>query len=261
MSIADDRGRAGGRLLLDGAGKPLVRFTAVERDGRQTADLLELEDGVSLEAAARAIRTDLAGWRVAVGVDVGEVLIATGAQPRRDVHVMSRGLVRDPPDPGWLEPGAPAGLRLAPADRPAVDLAPACAAAYPPDHPDFAHMPRPERPEISLEALLSGQEMGPLLRASGLAVDAEGAVVGAILVCATGGEPPLGGPWVAQIFRDPHARGAGGALLRRALGIAGRDGLPALGLAVTHGNRARSLYAAHGFTEVLRSITVEVPQA
>ena len=73
-------------------------------------------------------------------------------------------------------------------------------------------MPRPERPEISLEALLSGQEMGPLLRASGLAVDAEGAVVGAILVCATGGEPPLGGPWVAQIFRDPRARGAGGAL-------------------------------------------------
>lgn len=63
-----------------------------------------------------------------------------------------------------------------------------------------------------------------------------GAVVGAALVNRTDGEPPYGGPWIAQVFREPGARGVGGALLRRALAIATRDGLPALGLAVTHGN-------------------------
>jgi len=53
-----------------------------------------------------------------------------------------------------------------------------------------------------------------------------GAVVGAALVNRTDGEPPYGGPWIAQVFREPGARGVGGALLRRALAIATRDGLP-----------------------------------
>ena len=100
--------------------------------------------------------------------------------------------------------------------------------------------------------------MGPLLRAGGLALDAESNVVAAILVCASPGEPPFGGPWIIQFFRAPGAPGAGRALLRRALAIGARDGLPALSLAVTHGNPAIGVYAAHGFTDVLRSLTVDL---
>ena len=85
---------------------------------------------------------------------------------------------------------------------------------------------------------MSGRLMGPLLRCSGLAVGEDGAVLGAVLVNGTPGEPPFGGPWISQVFRHPDAPGVGGALLRRALAIATRDGLPAIGLAVTHANPA-----------------------
>ena len=126
--------------------------------------------------------------------------------------------------------------------------------AYPPGHPD--HRPEPEEEE--LEEIMSGRLLGPLLRCSGLAVDPSGEVQGAILVCDSDGEPPFGGPWLAQIFRHPDAPGLGSALLRRALAAGTRDGLPAIGLAVTHGNPARERYAAHGFAEVVESLSVDV---
>src|SRR5580765_8412699 len=107
MPVADDPDRPGGRILLDAEGEPVARFDALERNGHRTADLLELEAGVTTDAAVRAVRADLAGWRVAARVDVGRALIAAGAAPRRDAHVRSRDLVRRPADPGWLEPAAP----------------------------------------------------------------------------------------------------------------------------------------------------------
>lgn len=95
-----------------------------------------------------------------------------------------------------------------------------------------------------------------LLRCSSLAVGEDGTVRGAVLINGTPGEPPTGRPWISQLFRHPDARGTGGPLLRRALALATRDGLPALGLAVTHGNLARGLYEAHGFAATLESLTV-----
>ena len=47
-------------------------------------------------------------------------------------------------------------------------------------------------------------------------------------------------------------------LLRRALALGTRDGLPAIGLAVTHGNPAQGLYEAHGFVELRNVLTVEL---
>ena len=61
------------------------------------------------------------------------------------------------------------------------------------------------------------------------------------------------------MFRGPGGRGAGRALLKRALGLATRDGLPALGLAVTEGNPARRLYEELGFRPLLTSFTVRMP--
>jgi GNAT superfamily N-acetyltransferase len=258
MPVEADPRRAGGRVLRDDTGATIARFLYVQRDGRRIADLFELAEGVDPERAVAVVIAELAGWRVAAEEPFGSLLLAAGGRPRRHAYVMSRDLVRDPAPPAWRAPAPPAGVRLTPVDRPAVDLAPACLAAYPRTHPDFDHIPAPQRPELELDDIISGRMMGPLLECSGLAVGEGGAVLGAVLVNATSGEPPTGGPWIAQLFRHPDARGIGRPLLRRALALATIDGLPAIGLAVTHGNPARSLYAAHGFADVLESLTVEL---
>lgn len=258
MPVVEDPSREQGRLLLDAAGDVLATFALGERDGRPHADLFATADGVAPERAAAAVMAELQGWRVSGEEPFGRLLVAAGARPKRDCHVMSRDLVRDPAPSDWLEPSLPAGTRLTPVDRPAIDLAPAVIAAFPPEHPDYADIPSPEHPEVELEELMSGRLLGPLLRCSALAVGEDGEVVGAILVNGKPGEPPLDGPWISDVFRRPGARGVGGALIRRALAIATRDGLPALGLAVTHSNPAVGLYAALGFADVLRVLNVDV---
>ena len=259
MPILEDPDRPQWRVLTDADGAPLGRFEDEgERGGRPMADFFTPAGGVAPERAAAAIVDQMQGWRVAADVPFGRLMIAAGARLRRHSHVLSRDLVRDPALDGWLEPRAPAGYRLTPVDRPAIELAEACAAAYPPDHPDFGDIPDPDRPEIELGEIVSGRLLGPLLRCSGLVVRDDGTVAGGILVNAQPGEPPFSGPWVTQIFRHPDAPGTGGPLLRRALAVATRDGLPALSLAVTHANPARAVYAALGFTEAMEAYSVEV---
>jgi hypothetical protein len=259
MPVADDPGRANGRLLLDSAGETVAGFELAERDGRPQADLLAPADGVHADRAVAVVMAELRGWRVAGEEPFARLLVAAGGAPRRHVHVMTRDLTRDPAPSSWLEPQLPAGVRVMPADRPAADLVPALRAAFTPDHPDYADMRDPEHPEEELDELISGRLLGPLLRSSALAVGESGDVLGAIVVTNSPGAPPFGGPWIADVFRDPSARGVGGALFRRALAVATRDGLPALGLAVTHANSARPLYAAHGFTDVWNGLNVDVP--
>lgn len=258
MPIAGDPGRPDGRVLRDGSGAEIARFVEAERDGRRVGDLFHLAAGVAPERAVPIVMAELAGWRVSADEPFGRLLVAAGGRPKRHGHVMSRDLVRDPAPPDWLEQPPPAGVRFTAVDRPALDPAPACLAAYPREHPDYDTIPTPERPEVQLEEVMSGRMMGPLLHCSSLAVGEGGAVLGAVLVNGTRGEPPAGGPWISQLFRRPGAGGIGGSLLRRALALATRDGLPAVGLAVTHGNPARRLYEATGFAEVLNSLTVEL---
>jgi GNAT superfamily N-acetyltransferase len=258
MPVVDDPARPGGRLLVGADGAALGRFEAVERDGLKLADLFEPADGIPPEAAAAAVLAEMRGWRIAAHPAFGSLLIDGGGRPRRHSHLMSRDLVRDPAPPAWREPPVPAGFRLTPVDRPALELAPACGAAYPPGHPDFADIPDPDRPEFELEEIVSGRLLGPLLACSGLAIAADGAVAAAILVNGRAGDPPLAGPWISQVFRHPDAPGIGMPLLRRALALATDDGLPALSLAVTHTNPARRVYAELGFAEVLEAQSVEV---
>ena len=247
-----------GRRLVDAGGADVARFEARERDGTPLADLFEPCEGAAHERVAEVALRELPGWRVACDPALAALLVAGGGKPRRHVHAMSRDLVRDPAPPAWLEPARPDGVRLTSADRPAIDLAPAARAAYPPDHADYPEIANPDRPELELEEIMSGRLLGPLLRCSGLAVGEEGAVLGAVLVNGSGGEPPFGGPWISQVFRRPDAPGIGGPLLRRSLAIATRDGLPAVGLAVTHGNPARQVYAALGFADRLESLNVQL---
>jgi hypothetical protein len=257
VTIALDAARPDGRLLLDADGREIARFQETVDDDRRYAHHFDLT--VPPREAVATVLAELNGWRVAVEEPFGRLLVAAGGRPHRHGHSLSRDLARDPAPPEWLTPAVPPGLRLTPVDRPATDLAPACKAAYPADHPDYGHIPSPDNPEIELEELISGRLMGPLLDCSGLATRADGSVAGAILVNDSPGEPPTGGPWISQLFRHPDTPGIGAPLLRRALALATRDGLPAVGLAVTEGNPARRLYEAHGFAAILNTLTVELP--
>jgi len=255
MPVVADPDRAEAQLLLDVDATVLARFEPRRREHGGFADRFTVVGPHDRTLAA--VLDELHGWRVSGDVAFGERLVAAGGRPRRHVHVLSRDLVRDPAPVAWADGPAPAGYRLTPVDRPASDLAPACRAAYPPGHPDHADIPTPDRPEVELEQIMSGRLMGgPLLGCSGLAVaDADDAVAGAVLINHT----PAEGPWVTQIYRHPDARGVGGPMLRRALGIATRDGLTAIGLAVTHANPARALYARLGFAHVAEALNVDVP--
>jgi hypothetical protein len=259
MPVVEDPVRANGRLLLDGAGVPVARFEVAERDDRPRAERVAPADGVSAARAVAAVMAELRGWRAAAEEPFGRLLVEAGARPLRRAHVMSRDLVRDPAPRDWLEPALPDGVRLAPVDRPATELLPALIAAFPRDHPDYGDIRDHGSPGEELEDLMSGRRLGPLLRCSSLAVGESGDVVGAILVNGSPGDPPLEGPWIANVFRRPDARGVGGALLKRALGAATRDALPAVGLAVTHANPARRFYAEYDFVDVLDSLSVEIP--
>jgi GNAT superfamily N-acetyltransferase len=241
---------AGWTVLEDTAGTRLGRFIRSER----RAELFILE--ADLESAVNAIRSELAGWCVVAGEPLGRVLLAGGGRLVRHSHLLSRDLLADPATEAGPLPG---GLRLTPADRPAADLVPAFRAAFPPEHVDGADRVGKDL-RVELAAVLERGVAGPLLPCSRLAVDAAGDVHAAALITGLEGAAPFGGPWVAECFRDrdPSYAGAGRALLEHALLQATRDGLPTVGLAVTHGNRARELYFELGFREIFTALSVEL---
>jgi GNAT superfamily N-acetyltransferase len=238
----------GSRTVLSDAEGPVGRYDRSEHRGHVYADLFEREPGVSPERAARAVLEQLAGWRIAGDEALGSELIAAGGRPLRHAHLMSHDMAVRPP---WREPP---GYRLTDVDRPAADLVGAYRAAFGPGHVDHRDEP-PERSLADLESHLSGREFGPLLRGSGLAIAAGGEVVGAILLGMLPGDPPLNGPWVIEVFRDPAHRGVGRALCERALALAD---VPALGLLVTEGNPARGLYEDLGFRLVHTALVVQI---
>ena len=252
MSVEQDLARGPhGRVLLDAAGAPIGRFDTGFRDGVPMADLFDREPGVDAEQAARAIRAELLGWRVAADEEVGRALLRAGGELKRHGHLYSYDFAHTSAPRMWR---TPSGIRLTDIDRPAADLVRARIAAYPPGHPDHAQVP--DDHERELHPWLYEGTFGPLLAGSGLAVDERGDVVGAIILGVVPGDPPRNGPWVIDVFRDPRARGAGRALMERALALATVD---TLGLIVTEGNdAARRLYESVGFELLISSIVVQL---
>jgi GNAT superfamily N-acetyltransferase len=253
MPIVDDPGRPpSGRLLLDADGERVGRYDHVEVDADVYADVFERAPGVTVEHAAQAVLADLRGIQVVADHDLGRALLAAGGRALRHAHMLSR------PNPQGALPPDPRGLRLTPVDRPAADLVDAFRAAYPPGHVDH-HDDPPERSLATLNNPMGGRTAGPLLPISGLAVsEQDGRVVGALLAGAFPGDPPLNGPWIIEVFRDPAHPGTGRALLERALALAGREGLVTLGLVVTEGNPARRLYERLGFALAQTTLVVEL---
>ena len=256
MPLVEDPTRPQWRLLRDGEGRVLAAFLAGERDGHPLADRVEPAAGVAPAEIARQMAAELAGWKVGGDVELGRALIALGARPTRHAHVHSRDLRRDPAPAEWA--GDP---RIGPLDRSAAELVGIYRAAYPPEHVDWTYSGPPPDYEEDLDGLLAGRIAGRRLDVSRLAVDAAGDPAGVLIVTELEGDPPFGGPWVAELFRrpGPELRGVGRTLLQAGLAAATAAGLPALGLAVTEGNPAQRLYESLGFERKLSALSVAIP--
>jgi GNAT superfamily N-acetyltransferase len=246
-----------GRLVLSGPdGRPALSYVPGERGDHPRADLVEqLGDAASAVALAQ-----LPGWALSTeDTGLAESLVDAGARVLRRASVQSRDLRTDPA-PAAVAPARPDRLRLVPCDRPARDLLAAWLAAYPPGHPDHEPGTAAQLMARGLVPLLDGSILGPLLRCSALVVDGD-AVVAGCLVNGRPGDPPLAGPWVSDVFRDPAPAyaGTGARLLEHALAVATADGLPALSLAVSRGNPARRVYERLRFLHAMSAVTVLLP--
>ena len=101
----------------------------------------------------------------------------------------------------------------------------------------------------AMAGVAGGQVAGPLLDCSVLA-SRDDAVVGACLVVDKPGQPPEGGPWLLDVFRDPAdpARGIGSAMLAYAARSARSASLPTLTAEVDDADgRAHAFLTRLGF--------------
>jgi len=132
--------------------------------------------------------------------------------------------------------------------------------AYGPNHPDHVTGEKQALINEHLAPLLDHSELGPNHRASITLVDNE-MPIAAIIISLREGHAPFGGPWVSEIWVDPHHQGEGIAqfLIVQAKEKLAKDGFTSLGLAVTNGNPAKSLYATAGFTTVKEFWTLKLP--
>ncbi|OPG11732.1 GNAT family N-acetyltransferase [Microbispora sp. GKU 823] len=235
------------RTMLGADGVPVFSYLEGVRDGSPWAYAIE-DIGAG---AADTITSRMPGWAVSVPAELGRALLDRGARLLRHMHVMLCDLPIARPVAGT----APDGFRVVPCDRSPAEIFPAWFAAYPPGHPD--HRPRDGEKALKEELvpLLSGEEIGPLLPCSVLAVRDEGEVVGGVLVTDSNR-----GPWIADVFRHPDRspRGLGALMLSTALVRAGADGLTGMGLVVTEGNPARRVYERLGFQVVAGTMTVMI---
>lgn len=232
-------------------GVPVFSYLEGVRDGRPWAYAIE-DIG---PGAAGVIISGMPGWVVSAPVGLGRALLDRGARLLRHMNVMLCDLpiARPVADP------APDGFRVVPCDRPPAEIFPAWFAAYPPGHPDFHARDGEKALNEELVPLLSGEEIGPLLPCSVLAVR-DGSpgmdeVVGGVFV-----HDSDRGPWVADVFRHPERspRGLGALMLSTALVRAHEAGLTGIGLVVTEGNPARRVYERLGFRVVDGVMTVAI---
>ncbi len=244
--------------LLDEAGCEVASYLLDERLGRPCADMLDAAPGIATDRVVAAVLARLAGWAVAgATIDVGEALVAAGAVERRRAIVQQHDLATLP------APAPPGGIRIVPLAHTADELLPAFLAAFPQGHLDRAQESSDADELADLERVLGGVEVGPLMPQSRVAVTPAGSVVGAVTVNDREGTPPLAGPWLSYVFRDPHASapGTGAALVAAALVALCDDGAPGAGIAVTAGNPAQLVYERLGFRTVTSGMTVVVPPA
>ncbi len=240
-------------------------FTAAEstRESIPWADGVWVPPTVETAHAVEVALQAMPGWRFSTADRaLAAAMLAAGARERRHALTMSRDLTEPLGSVGVSTPG----IRVEPltpvqVDRHALALAALNVRAYPADHPDA--FDGDEAAAVSqLRAIARGELLGMMMAESRVAI-VDRRIVGACLVVDRPGDPPHSGPWVIDIFRDPDCpvRGVGTALLAATLRVGTEAGLPAISLAVSHGNAAaRRLYLRLGFTEVEENWTLALPK-
>ncbi len=241
----------------------MLRYASELRDGTPIADLACVVRGRTATDAAHAAIGQLPDWLLATEDTVlAAALVRAGARPKRHAIVMQCDLRVSAPPVDIDQRLTCADLPDSPAGPEWAAILPSWRAAFPPDHPD--HFDGDDATAIAfLMRLVDGSELGPMHRSTTLLVDGMGRPVAGIMINVRAQDPPLGGPWIADIWRDPSLRGTGvGAMLiSRAKVLLAEDGLVSLGLAVTAGNPAQRTYEEQGFSTVTESQTVLLPPA
>lgn len=218
----------------------LARYEPDTNRDRPWADLFEPEPGTDLDELVETVMREMGGHLISTWVEVAEALIAAGGTAERRGHIFTHDLAELPP-----VPSSDFDVRPVSEFTPA-DLVEACMEAYPPGHLDF--LPGEDDPAVverRLVELMEEDVIGPLLACSRVVLRGE-QVVGAALVVRMDRRLPFGGPWLAELFRRPGARGAGATVLAAMLHAARADGHRTLGLVVTDGNPAARLYERAG---------------
>lgn len=246
------------RALADEAG-PVLRFVDDVRESTPIADLATVVGGRTAGEAAAAAADQLPGWLLTTqDAHLADLLLVSRGTLSRHSFLMQCDLRVHP---GTGDPDPRFTVALLP-DDPASDrwraILPSWRAAFPPGHPD--HFPGDDDLAIDFHLrLVDGSELGPLHRSTCLLL-LDGRPVAGIVVNIRPQEPPRGGAWIADIWRDPslHGTGVGHALMSHAKRLLCEDGHSSLSLVVTAGNPARRAYEAEGFTVVLESWTVQL---
>ncbi|BCL14891.1 hypothetical protein GCM10017556_26300 [Micromonospora sagamiensis] len=241
-------------LLVADDGTALARMRIRDEQGERVAAAVEPLPGVAQSQLAEQARRDLAGFRLETSDDgVVAALVAGGLVLHRAATEMRHRLDAVP-----ARVALPAGWSLS---GPGWDddLAGELAAAYGPGHPDGPW--RASHSEQVRAMFDAGEPVPPLLPASARLVDPDGRSAGHVL-CA--GPVPWTDDvcaWILNLAVAPRAqgRGCGRALLSHALRGAREAGLPAVGLSVADGNRARRLYDDADFRPVARVLSVLLP--
>jgi GNAT superfamily N-acetyltransferase len=263
LTDEDPFGHLPGRTPLYDGDRLVLVFTLEEalRSGRPWADVAWRPPDVPPDLAADAALSALGGYAFStVDAPLVEALAARGGTEMRHAHTMTHSLDAVP------EVTLPANAEISRLtrellDADANDLAVVILAAYPPEHPDHEHVDR-DVAARELRAFAAGEILGPFLDVSTVAT-VDGRLAGACIVVDRGGDPPDGGPWIVDVFRDPafDARGLGAALIAVALRNCRDAGLPGLGLAVTHANaQAYGVYRRLGFADSVEAWTLALPE-
>jgi len=213
-----------------------------------------------LDQVVQVVLDRFAGrWLTSENDELTDALLRNGASIVRHAHVHTCALPRRD---GGHSPAATdvARFRVEPIDRSPEDLAELSVLAYPPTHVDF-ETDLPDVAAVEIRGLLDGTLLGPFLDTASAQVLDHDRLVAACIINRMPRNPPWGGPWVSEVFRDPDSayRGLGAALLDRAATALEAAGESTLSLAVTDGNPAVGVYETLGFERVATSRKILIP--
>lgn len=229
------------------------------RDGLTCADLARPKPNLDpIEAAQLTIALHPADLVATQNNEFAQALLVQGCSLKRNALAMTLN-VQDHPERYASDLSDDYSLIFI-EDLSADALFDSWFSAYPPGHPDFIPGTKAELIAENLQPLLNHSMMGANHRSS-VAVLNESRAIAGIIISLRAGQAPYGGPWVSEFWvAASHQRmGIGKSLISTAITQLRVDGFTSLGLAVTRGNPAQSLYNSIGFQLVEESWTLALP--